>query len=47
VLLVDEDVGHAALVGHLLEGVLDIRAVICNKVSIESYLDSWAQIASV
>lgn len=33
VLLVDEDVGHAALVGHFLEGVLNSRAVICNTES--------------
>ena len=28
-LLVNEDVGHASLVGHLLEGILDRSAVVC------------------
>lgn len=27
-LLVDEDVGHAALVGHLLKSVLDVGAIV-------------------
>lgn len=30
VLLVDEDVGHTALAGHLGEGVLDIGTVVCK-----------------
>ena len=35
VLLVDEDVGDAALAGHLSESVLDVGTVICtdNRVS--------------
>lgn len=29
VLLADEDVGHRALLGHLLKGILDRGAVVC------------------
>lgn len=32
VLLADEDVWHAALVGDLLQGILDSSTVVCNEV---------------
>lgn len=32
VLLADEDVWHTALVGNLLQGVLDGSTVVCNEV---------------
>jgi len=37
VLLVDEDVRHAALVGDFLKGILDSRAVICHKSNESQY----------
>jgi hypothetical protein len=34
VLLADEDVGHGALLGDVLEGVLDRGAVICSVLAV-------------
>ena len=34
VVLVDEDVGHAALASDLLEGILECGAVLCDSMSV-------------